>query len=84
MQFSRMRVYDKALTLLVHFMSTVRMESSVMAMLALLARDLQWKIFMRQELMVLMEKLLAFLEFSMVYFKILSSSPPYTAVEKYM
>jgi len=38
-----------------------------MGMLALPARDLQWKIFTTQELMVLMVKSLAFSEFLMVY-----------------
>jgi hypothetical protein len=42
------------------------MESLAMGMLARLARDLQWKIFMRQELMVLMVKPLAFSESLMV------------------
>jgi hypothetical protein len=32
------------------------MENSVMDMQALQGRDLPWKIFMRQELMVLMER----------------------------
>ena len=48
--------------------STVIMANSAMDMLAHRARGLQWKIFMRRELMVLMAKSLAFLEFSMVYF----------------
>ena len=43
------------------------MANSAMGMLASLARDLQWKIFMRQKLMALMVKLLAFLEFLMVF-----------------
>ncbi|XP_027329217.1 probable protein phosphatase 2C 59 isoform X1 [Abrus precatorius] len=47
--------------------ASVRMANSAMGMLAPLARDLQWKIFMRHESMVLMVKLLAFLEFLMVY-----------------
>lgn len=36
--------------------TTVRMESSAMDMLVLREKDLLWKIFMRQELMVLREK----------------------------
>lgn len=43
------------------------MENSAMGMLALPARDLQWKIFTTLELMVLMVKSLAFSEFLMVY-----------------
>nr|AFK40750.1 unknown [Medicago truncatula] len=55
--------------LMIHLLvveGSARMENSAMDMLAPLARDLQWKIFVRQELTALMAKLLAFLEFLMV------------------
>lgn len=45
------------LTLVMMFnVTTVRMESLAMDMLVLREKDLLWKIFMRQELMVLREK----------------------------
>lgn len=48
------------------FFSTVRMGSLAMDMRALLGKDLQWKTSTRPELMVLMAKLLVYLEYLMV------------------
>ncbi|PPD89648.1 hypothetical protein GOBAR_DD13406 [Gossypium barbadense] len=48
-----------------YFLATARMESLATAMQALLERGLQWKIFMKQGLTVLMERQLVFLEFLM-------------------